>query len=155
MPEGLQFTQRMEGIFLFFRKLNWHIYCSLKHSLWGWQYVDWWCLDSRGRKSCHSFFFTYQKKEWQDLPWCIKGDFKVTSFPTERSVEAHFCPAIVEFIDFIVDHGLMDNPFVCGNATWSNNRLPPTWSRIDRFLVSPDLEAQFPKCTKSDCKDFY
>lgn len=53
---------------------------------------------------------------WWDLPWCIEGDFKVTSFPSERSVEAHFCPAMVEFVDFIVDHGLMDNPFVGGNA---------------------------------------
>lgn len=47
MPEGSQFTQRMEGICLFFRKLNLHFYCSLKHSLWGWHYVDWCCLDSR------------------------------------------------------------------------------------------------------------
>jgi hypothetical protein len=131
---GSQFTQRMEGICLFFRKINRHIYCSLKHSLWGWQYVDWCRLDSR------LFFFTYKKK-WWDLPWCIGGDFKVTSFPIERSVEAHFCPAMVEFIDFIVDHGLLDNPFVGGNATWSNYWLPPTWSRIDRFLVSPDSEA--------------
>jgi hypothetical protein len=38
-----------------------------------------------------------------DLPWCIGGDFNVTHFPSKRSGEAHFCPATVEFLDFIFE----------------------------------------------------
>jgi hypothetical protein len=35
-------------------------------------------------------------------------------------------------------------PLVGGNFTWSTNRNPPSWSRIDMFLVYPDWEAKFP-----------
>jgi hypothetical protein len=41
---------------------------------------------------------------------------------------------MVEFLDFIFDEGLMDIPLV---------RDTPFWSSIDRFLVSPDWEAQY------------
>jgi hypothetical protein len=38
----------------------------------------------------------------------------------------------------------MDLPLVGGTYTWSNNRESLSWSIIDRFLVSPSWEAQFP-----------
>jgi hypothetical protein len=38
----------------------------------------------------------------------------------------------------------MDLPLVGGTSTWLNNWESPSWSRIDRFHVSPALEAQFP-----------
>jgi hypothetical protein len=81
---------------------------------------------------------------WWDLPWCIGGDFNVTCFSSERSSEARMCPAMLEFSDFIYEQGLMDIPLVGGSFTWSSNRDPPSWSRIDRFLVSPSWESQFP-----------
>jgi hypothetical protein len=93
------------------------------------------------------------------LLWCIGGDFNVTRFPSERSGDVHFCPAMVEFLDFIFVQSLMDIPLVGGNFTWSNNRDPPSWSRIDRFLVSPDWEAQFPKVSQKRrqrlCLDYF
>jgi hypothetical protein len=78
---------------------------------------------------------------WWDLPWCIGGDFNVTHFPGERSGEARFCPAMMEFSDFISEQHLMDLPLAGGMLTWSNS---VSWSRIDRFLVSPEWEAKFP-----------
>ena len=38
---------------------------------------------------------------WWNLLWCIGGDFNITHFPSERLGEAHLCPAMVEFSDFI------------------------------------------------------
>jgi len=36
----------------------------------------------------------------------------------------------------------MDIPLVGGSFTWSNYRDPPSWSRVDRFFVSPNSQAQ-------------
>jgi hypothetical protein len=74
------------------------------------------------------------------LPWYIVGDYNVTRFPSERLCKACLCPAIVEFYDFSFDQGLMDLPLVGGAFTWSNNQ---SWSRINRFLVSSEWEAEF------------
>ena len=35
-------------------------------------------------------------------------------------------------------------PLAGGRFTWSLAQDPPKWSRIDRFLISPDWEARFP-----------
>jgi hypothetical protein len=74
----------------------------------------------------------------------FRGDFNVTRFPSERSGIARFCPTMMEFSDFIFEQSLMDLPLVEWTCTWSNNRDSPSWSRIDRFLVSPEWEAKFP-----------
>lgn len=76
------------------------------------------------------------------------GDFNVTRFPSERSGEARFCPAMMEFENFIFYKELMDILFLGGSFTWSNSRYPSSWSRIDRFLVSPDCQAQYPELSQ-------
>jgi hypothetical protein len=73
-----------------------------------------------------------------DLPWCIGGDFNATIFLNERSGGAG---AVMDFVDFIADHGLMDLPLAGGVSTWSNSL---SWSRLDRFLVSPAWEMGYP-----------
>lgn len=80
---------------------------------------------------------------WWSLPWCIGGDFNVTRFPSERSGEGSLS-AMRDFSDFIFDQGLLDFPLAEGTCTWSLRLDPLVWSKIDRFLVSPDWEAQFP-----------
>lgn len=51
---------------------------------------------------------------WWHMPWCIGGGFNVTRFPSERSEEACYCPAMMEFSDFIFEHDLMDLPLAGG-----------------------------------------
>jgi hypothetical protein len=50
---------------------------------------------------------------------------------------------MLDFSNFIYEQGLMDLPLVGGTFTWSNNRNSPSWSRIDRLLVSPEWKANF------------
>jgi hypothetical protein len=78
---------------------------------------------------------------WWELPWCIGGDFNVTRFPNERSGDGRFRSDMMDFSDFISEQGLMDLPLAGGTFTWSNLS---SWSRLDRFLVSPDWEAKYP-----------
>lgn len=45
----------------------------------------------------------------------------------------------MEFQEKLDRVGLMDMPLVGGQWTWSNLQRPPSWSRIDHFLLSPTL----------------
>jgi endonuclease/exonuclease/phosphatase family metal-dependent hydrolase len=38
----------------------------------------------------------------------------------------------------------MDLPLLGGSFTWSNNQETSSWSRLDRFLVSPNWEVKCP-----------
>jgi hypothetical protein len=48
---------------------------------------------------------------------------------------------VADFADFTAEIGLMDLPLAGGVSTWANNL---SWSRLDRFLVSPDWELSYP-----------
>jgi hypothetical protein len=80
---------------------------------------------------------------WWEKPWCIGGDFNAIRYPSERLGDTRHSLAMMEFSDFIFEQGLMDIPLVGGQFTWSNNCENQCWSRIDRFLLSPDWEEQF------------
>jgi hypothetical protein len=91
---------------------------------------------------------------WWELPWCIGGNFNVTRFPAKRLRDVRLNATMMEFSDFIFEQGLMDLPLVGGLFAWSNNQESPSWSRLDKFLVSPDWEVKFPRlCRKGflDC----
>jgi len=83
-----------------------------------------------------------------ELPWCIGGDFNVVCFPSERSSGVGYSAAMEEFSDFIFMHNLVDLPLEDGQFTWSNNQEDQIWSRIDRFLVSPEWEERFPEVSQ-------
>jgi hypothetical protein len=76
-----------------------------------------------------------------ELPWCIGGDFNVTLFHNERSGGRRRRREVATFADFTAEMGLMDLPLAGGVATWANNL---SWSRLDRFLVSPEWELSYP-----------
>jgi hypothetical protein len=75
---------------------------------------------------------------WWELPWCIGGNFNVTRFPAKRLRDVRLNATMMEFSDFIFEQGLMDLPLVGGLFAWSNNQESPSWSRLDKFLVSLD-----------------
>jgi hypothetical protein len=78
---------------------------------------------------------------WWDMPWCFGGDFNVVRFPSERSGAGGFSAAMEDFSEFIYGQSLVDIPLHGGQFTWSNNRV---WSKIDRFLLSPEWEEHYP-----------
>ena len=85
---------------------------------------------------------------WWYLPCYIGGDFKVTQLPNKGSSEVRLCSTMVKFSNFTFYQGLMDLPLVGRNFTRSNNQESPSWSRVDKFLVSSTWEAQFPYGSK-------
>ena len=86
---------------------------------------------------------------WWSLPWCIGGDFNVVRFPNERGAGGSISSAMWDFSDFISDQGLLDLSLVGGRFTWSSNQDNPSMSRLDRFLVSPEWDIQFPIAVRS------
>lgn len=77
------------------------------------------------------------------LPWYIGSDFNVTRFPSERLGEASFSLTMEEFSNFIFEQGPMNIPLQGGNFTWSNHQNSPSWSKIDKFHISPKWEDHF------------
>jgi exonuclease III len=117
--------------------------CSFKNVVEGFEWAFAGVYGPNGDFDRHCFW-----DEWAglmscwDLPWCIGGDFNVVRFPSERSGGRRISVAMREFLDFIFEKGLLDFPLTGGLCTWSNTR---SWSRIDRFLISPDWEAKYPE----------
>ena len=55
---------------------------------------------------------------------------------------------MLDFSDFISEHNLIDFPLEGGTFTWSNSRAVALRSRLDKFLLSSDLEEHFPNIRK-------
>jgi hypothetical protein len=81
-----------------------------------------------------------------EMPWCMGGILTLFGLHAkEGGGEARSSQAMVEFSEFIFYQGLMDIPLVGGRSTWSNCCA---WSRIDRFLLSPEWEKYFPEVSQ-------
>lgn len=85
---------------------------------------------------------------WQELNQCfncwgrngiIGGDFNTVIRRSERSGTQFNATLANEFLVNMENLDLGDLPLKGSNWTWSDQRDPPTFSRIDRFLVSADL----------------
>ena len=83
-------------------------------------------------------------KQKLNNPWCIMGDFNVVRFPNERLGCNRFSSSMMDFFDFIEQSHLLDLPLNGGTYTWSNGSDPPSMSHIDRAMISPEWEEQFP-----------
>ncbi|KAK8539037.1 hypothetical protein V6N13_110243 [Hibiscus sabdariffa] len=77
-------------------------------------------------------------------PVLLGGDFNIVRFAEKVGVS--LCKsAMSEFEDFINSLGLIDLPLVGGKFTWSNGRHMPSFSRLDRFLLSQEIFDVWPE----------
>ena len=77
---------------------------------------------------------------WWDVLWCLRGDFNIICFPSERLGATTCTRAMYGFSNFISLHGLMDIRMEGGIYTWSNTSSA---SRLDWFLFSLLLADHF------------
>jgi hypothetical protein len=69
----------------------------------------------------------------------------VVRFSSELSGTGGFSAAMEDFSEFIGGQSLVDIPMHGGQFTWSNNWV---WSKIDRFLLSPEWEEHYPDASQ-------
>ncbi|XP_028107640.1 uncharacterized protein LOC114306563 [Camellia sinensis] len=70
--------------------------------------------------------------------WCIGGDFNEIRIVAEREGCIRRDGEMNEFNDFINTLELVDVPMIMRRYTWCNSQEGEMWSRLDRFLVSPE-----------------
>ncbi|KAL7186017.1 hypothetical protein ACSBR2_027885 [Camellia fascicularis] len=76
-------------------------------------------------------------------PWCIGGDFNEVRAVAERKGCIMRDGGMNEFNDFLNTLELVDVPMIGRKHTWCNSQEGERWSRLDRFLVSPEWLAWF------------
>ena len=89
--------------------------------------------DDRERQSFWEELGTLIKN--MEIPWCLGGDFNSVRCEDEKIGMVLNHSAMSHFSHFIDDIGCMDIPLSDGKFTWCNNRLDPSYSRLDRFLM--------------------
>ncbi|GMI94763.1 hypothetical protein like AT1G43760 [Hibiscus trionum] len=72
------------------------------------------------------------------------GDFNVVRRPEEKLGACIHRKVMGEFDAFIEDSALVDLPLNGGSFTWSSRREDPSFCRLDRFLVSPEILQNWP-----------
>ncbi|KAA0040038.1 LINE-1 retrotransposable element ORF2 protein [Cucumis melo var. makuwa] len=75
--------------------------------------------------------------------WLLAGDFNVVRFSSETSTQNPSKHSMRCFNKFISDSNLIDPPLSNAKFTWSNLRVQPVLSRIDRFLYTTNWENLF------------
>lgn len=76
-------------------------------------------------------------------PWCIGGDFNEIRHLGERVGSSSRDKGMQEFNDFIDKSEMMDVQLIGRKYTWCNAFDGNKWSRIDRFLISPEWMERF------------
>lgn len=80
------------------------------------------------------------------LPWLILGDFNLFRDITDTTGEVRNLRTMLDFNNFIDDIGLFEVQLQGRAFTWSNKRPSPTFSKLDRVLLSShwnDCDASF------------
>ncbi|KAL4278205.1 hypothetical protein GQ457_03G006070 [Hibiscus cannabinus] len=85
-----------------------------------------------------------------DIPWVIGGDFNAYLHPDEKSGSKINKLSIGIFKEFVHHVRGIDLPLLGGSFTWCNNRdPPPTFVRLDRFIVTANLLSVFPSISQT------
>jgi hypothetical protein len=83
------------------------------------------------------------------VPIMITGDFNLTRRASDKNKPGGFNKWSVLFNSIIAQGELMEIPLSGRRYTWSNNHEDPTFELLDRVLVSPTWEENFPLVTVS------
>ena len=81
-------------------------------------------------------------------PWCIGGDFNMVLYPNERKLDCRLSHSMRRFSEVLNELGLRDLPLQGGPFTWRGGLNNQRMSRLDRFLITADLENQFCNVTQ-------
>ncbi|CAM0912939.1 unnamed protein product [Alopecurus aequalis] len=87
------------------------------------------------------------KVEWCTTPLVIAGDFNLIRSPDDKSSANLDVHRMRMFNDCIADLALREIRRVGARYTWTNNRVDPIRSVLDRVFVSVDWEVAFPLCS--------
>lgn len=71
-----------------------------------------------------------------DLPWIVVGDFNMLRALDETTGGQRNAGIMLQFNNFIADECLIDVPLQGRKFTWTSGRPIPTFSRLDRALIS-------------------
>ncbi|XP_058092718.1 uncharacterized protein LOC131239172 [Magnolia sinica] len=82
-------------------------------------------------------------------PYGFIGDFNITRYAEEKSHGRIVSSIIRSFSNWIDDLQLVDLPLLGSRLTWTNCRLKPSLSRLDRFLLSPDWLETYPSTSQT------
>ncbi|GMI75027.1 hypothetical protein HRI_001172000 [Hibiscus trionum] len=73
------------------------------------------------------------------VAWCLEGDFNAITGVEDKLGKSWNFSAMEDFRSFIQAANLINLALIGGAYTWSNNRDPPSFVRLDRFLVDGDF----------------
>ena len=76
--------------------------------------------------------------------WIIAGDFNLVRWMVDRTGNFQGFGLMDSFNDFITRAGLIDVQLKNRSYTWSSKRPMPSFSKLDRVLISPDWTTTYP-----------
>ncbi|XP_026416920.1 uncharacterized protein LOC113312385 [Papaver somniferum] len=82
-------------------------------------------------------------RHWWGGPICFAGDWNAVRCDAERNRGEADSRNSNFLNNFIYNHELVDLPLVGGSFTWSDMHTDPLLCRLDRFLLSVDLDNMF------------
>ncbi|XP_026379640.1 uncharacterized protein LOC113274478 [Papaver somniferum] len=83
-------------------------------------------------------------RHWWDGPICFPGDSNVVRSDDGWN-KGEVDSMNSSFLNnFILQQEMVDQSFVGGSYTWSNNHVDPFLCRLDKFLFSVDFDEAFP-----------
>lgn len=79
-----------------------------------------------------------------EFPWIMAGDFNLVRWLIDRSGSLRGFRLMDLFNEFIQKYGLVDIQLRNRLYTWSSKRPKPIFSKLDRVLVSSDIQLNYP-----------
>lgn len=82
-------------------------------------------------------------KQTYENPWCLGGDFNEVGSLSERLGCSQRSRGMNDFNELIDELEVCDIPMLGRKFTWCNSQEGVKWSRLDRFLLSPEWMQKF------------